>query len=349
MAASRDRSQLRLNRVLRITLIWVLVGFIASLFEHNVLLANGIPSTYSEHLNKRLLISLLAGFIGGGIYIMFLRDRLRKFSFLKALSILAGIMFLVIMVTGAVVPALRSDDPFASVFLDHLYSPRFLGQYMFWTILMGASMFMVRLNDQFGSGGIAYLTGRYHKPQQEMRVFMFLDMRSSTTIAERLGNVKYFQLLNELYTDITDPIVDARGEIYQYVGDEVSVTWPLRRGIARYRCIMCFINIRKKLRARAPYYKKRYGIEPFFKAGFHYGEVTAGEVGQIKKERIFSGDVVNTAARIQNSCNAHGVDNLISKDLLDVLQLPDTFKVREIGNIDLRGKRFTTSLWTLEE
>ncbi|MFZ1333073.1 MAG: adenylate/guanylate cyclase domain-containing protein [Flavobacteriales bacterium] len=349
MAASRDRSQLRLNRVFRITLIWVLVGFIAALFEHNVLLSYGIPSTYSEHLNKRLFTSVLAGFIGGGFYILFFRDRLRKYAFVKAITIMAVIMFIVILFTGAIVPALSKGGPFADVFLEHLNSPRFLGQYIFWTLLTGGSMFMVRLNDQFGSGGIAYLTGRYHKPQQEMRVFMFLDMRSSTAIAERLGNVKYFQLLNELYTDITDPIVDARGEIYQYVGDEVSVTWPLRRGIVRHRCIMCFFEIRKKLRARAPYYKKRYGIEPLFKAGFHYGEVTAGEVGQVKKERIFSGDVVNTAARIQNSCNAHGVDNLISKDLLDVLQLPESFKVREIGNIDLRGKRFTTSLWTLEE
>lgn len=349
MAASTDRSQLRLNRVLRITFIWVLVGVIAAFFEHNVLVVNGIPSTYTEHLNKRLFTALFAGILGGGTYILFLRDRLRKYSFVKAVWIMAISMLILIIFTGAVLPAWRSGTNFSTAFFERLYSTRFLGQYIFWTFLMGASMFMVRLNDQFGSGGIAYLTGRYHKPQQEMRVFMFLDMRSSTAIAERLGNVKYFQLLNELYTDITDPIVDARGEIYQYVGDEVSVTWPLRRGIMRYRCINCFLNIRKKLRARAPHYKKRYGIEPQFKAGFHYGEVTAGEVGQVKKERIFSGDVVNTAARIQNTCNAHGVDNLISKELLDVLQLPETYNVREIGNIDLRGKRFTTSLWTLEE
>ncbi|MCB0764475.1 MAG: adenylate/guanylate cyclase domain-containing protein, partial [Flavobacteriales bacterium] len=175
----------------------------------------------------------------------------------------------------------------------------------------------------------------------------FLDMRSSTTIAEELGHVKYFQLLNELYTDITDPVVDARGEIYQYVGDEVSVSWPLRRGIGRQRCIRCFLNIRAKLQRRSAYYEQRYGLVPMFKAGFHYGQVTTGEVGSVKKERIFSGDVVNTAARIQNSCNAHGVDNLLSKELLDVLQLPSSYVVREIGNIDLRGKRNAMSLWTI--
>jgi adenylate cyclase len=76
--------------------------------------------------------------------------------------------------------------------------------------------------------------------------------------------------------------------------------------------------------------------------------VTTGEVGLVKRERIYSGDVVNTAARIQNICNDHSVDNLISKDLLDILQLPKGYEPREIGSIALRGKSQSTSLWTIE-
>jgi adenylate cyclase len=260
----------------------------------------------------------------------------------------ALLMLPVIVFTSAIWPALRSPEPFATVVASHLFSLRFLGQYFFWTLLMGGSMFMVRLNDQYGSGGISYLTGRYHKPREEMRVFMFLDMRSSTAIAEELGNVKYFRLLNELYAEITDPIVYSRGEIYQYVGDEVSVSWPLRRGVGRLRCIRCFLDIRAKLQRRAKHYQQRYGLVPAFKAGFHYGQVTTGEVGLVKKERVFTGDVVNTAARIQNSCNEHGVDNLMSKELLDLLRPQMRLPVREIGSIALKGKRNAMSLWTIE-
>ena len=73
-------------------------------------------------------------------------------------------------------------------------------------------------------------------------------------------------------------------------------------------------------------------------------------MGLVKKETIFSGDVVNTAARIQNSCNAHGVDLLISKDLLDLLSLPEWhYTWREIGEIALKGKRREVSLWTVDE
>jgi adenylate cyclase len=213
---------------------------------------------------------------------------------------------------------------------------------------MGGTMLMVRLNDQYGDGGISYLSGFYHRPRQEERIFMFLDMRSSTSIAERLGHTRYFELLNELFADITDPILYSRGEIYQYVGDEISVSWPLRRGIGKQRCIRCFLHIRGKLKARTPHYLARYGLVPVFKAGFHAGPVTTGEVGLVKKERIYSGDVVNTAAHIQNLCNKHGVDNLISGELVALLGAPSMGTMRRIGSTELKGRRQSIELWTME-
>lgn len=347
--ASADRSRVRMDRVLRITAVWLVVALVAALFEHVLLRQHGMPGTLLDRIDARFFPTLAAGLAGGGIYVFLLRDRLRHLPFTKALAIVTALMLVVVAVTTAVLPALKGPMPFGKALSDAFWSLDFLARYLYWTLLMGASMFMVRLNDQYGNGGIAYLTGRYHTARQEMRVFMFLDMHSSTKIAETLGNKLYFQLLNELYADITDPIVDARGQIYQYVGDEVSVSWPLRRGIGRHRCVRCFLAIREKLHKRAAHYRSRYGIVPTFKAGFHYGEVTTGEVGLVKKERIFSGDVVNTTARIQDICNTLGVDNLLSKELLDILQLPSTYVVREMGDIDLRGKREPMSLWTIVE
>ncbi len=346
---STDRSRVRLDRALGITGAWLVIAVVAALFEHVLLQRHGVPGTLMDRIDARFLRTLAAGLAGGGIYVFLLRDRLRHLPFTTAFGIVAALMLVVVGITGAVWPAWRQPLPFGTALADELFSLGFVARYLFWTLLMGATMFMVRLNDQYGNGGTSYLTGRYHRPRQEMRVFMFLDMHSSTAIAEQLGNVRYFHLLNELYADITDPIVDARGQIYQYVGDEVSVSWPLRRGIGRHRCVRCFLTIREKMERRAGHYRSRYGIAPTFKAGFHYGEVTTGEVGLVKKERIFSGDVVNTTARIQDICNTLGVDNLLSKELLDILQLPSTYVVREMGDIDLRGKRDPMSLWTIAQ
>ena len=177
-----------------------------------------------------------------------------KLPYFKALGLMVLGILLIMVFAFAWWPARNSSTMLADI-RDNLFSLRFLGHYLYWSILMGASMLMVRLNDQYGSGSLSYLTGRYHKPRQEMRIFMFLDMRSSTAIAEQLGHVKYFQLLNELFTDITDPIVYSRGEIYQYVGDEISVSWTLRNGVRRQRCIRCFLDIRSKLKRRAQHYQ----------------------------------------------------------------------------------------------
>ena len=92
---------------------------------------------------------------------------------------------------------------------------------------------------------------------------------------------------------------------------------------------------------------KKYGIVPEFKVGIHIGDVTAGEIGIIKKDITFSGDVLNTASRIQELCNTYNVDILVSDELLDQIILNGTFKKQEIGSIELRGKKEAVSLSTL--
>lgn len=334
----------RFRRVLRITLAWMIMACVVAVFEHATLLANGASSQILLRLNERIPTALLAGLLGGGLYIFVLRDRWRKLPYFRAVGYMALLLLAIVTILSGTLPSLIRTDAELS---GRVLSYHLLSTYCYWCLVMCGTMLMVRLNDQYGDGGISYLTGFYHKPRQEERIFLFLDMRSSTAIAEQLGHVRYFALLNELFADITDPILYSRGEIYQYVGDEISVSWPLRRGVNKQRCIRCFLQIRNKLKTRAPYYQQRYGIAPTFKAGFHYGPVTTGEVGLVKKERIYSGDVVNTAAHIQNACNAHGVDNLISRELVDALQLPKAYTLRKIGDTTLKGRSQAIELWTL--
>ena len=69
------------------------------------------------------------------------------------------------------------------------------------------------------------LIGEYHKPKNENRIFIFLDINESTSIAEDLGHTRYFMMLRRFFRDITLPIMANDGEIYQYVGDEVVLNW----------------------------------------------------------------------------------------------------------------------------
>ena len=94
-------------------------------------------------------------------------------------------------------------------------------------------------------------------------------------------------------------------------------------------------------------YMDRYGLIPEFKAGLHYGQVTAGEIGIIKRDITFSGDVLNTTSRIQSQCNQHKVPILSSNELLDELELIN-YKQIKIGSIVLKGKEEAVELSTVE-
>jgi adenylate cyclase len=177
---------------------------------------------------------------------------------------------------------------------------------------------------------------------------MFLDIRSSTTIAEDLGHVQYFELLNDFFRDIAEPISKNKGQIYQYVGDEVVVSWSLEDGLQEGNCLQCFFDIVDIMGGLNHKYVSRYGIHPSFKAGMHYGKVSTGTVGTLKKEIIYTGDVLNTASRIEGLCNKHDVDLLLSKSLIDKIPLNHKYEAKRIGEISLRGKSTEIMLFTVE-
>ena len=113
--------------------------------------------------------------------------------------------------------------------------------YLFWLVLILLTLVVFQVNDKYGPGVFKdFLLGKYFRPRREERIFMFLDMRSSTAIAEQLGEEKYFNLVRELFSDATAPIVYSKGEIYQYIGDEIVISWKMNNGLEQANCLNCF-------------------------------------------------------------------------------------------------------------
>ncbi len=194
-----------------------------------------------------------------------------------------------------------------------------------------------------------YVTGKYHQPKEEERAFMFLDLSSSTTIAENLGPVAYHKFVNSYFFDIDQSIVESQGEVYQYVGDEVVISWKNDKGFKNANCIRCFFSIQDKIDSLADNYKKDFGTVPGFKAGLHFGPVIVGEIGDSKKEIVFHGDVLNTASRIMSECNSLKKSFLVSEDVLRKFILPGEYKTESLGNITLRGKTQGIKLFSIEK
>jgi adenylate cyclase len=178
-------------------------------------------------------------------------------------------------------------------------------------------------------------------------VFLLIDMEGSTGLAERLGPLAFHRLVNRFVDDLTQPIVAARGEIHRYIGDELIATWKLKEGIADGRCVRaCFAAI-DQLARRAPDYRREFGAAITVRAGLHCGPVVTGEMGTVRKEIVFLGDTVNTAARIQELCRETGDRVLASADLIDRLELPLGIGKRSLGALRLRGKGADLALYAL--
>ena len=186
---------------------------------------------------------------------------------------------------------------------------------------------------------IKYITGKYHKPEEINKIFLFIDLKSSTTIAEKLGNTKYSSFLIDYFHDMTGAILMSRAEIYQYIGDEIILTWSFTNGVKDSRCINCFFDIKNAIEMNKEKYLKKYGLSPQFKAGMHAGNVSVTWIGSIKKEIVYHGDVLNTTARIQDQCNKYEQCFLISEYMLNNVRLPEYLKSKFIDELQLKGKQ----------
>src|SRR5690606_24471392 len=163
-------------------------------------------------------------------------------------------------------------------------------------------------------------------------------LAGSTATAERVGNARFHRLLNDVIMDLTEPVLEAGGEIHAYVGDEVIVTWPLARGLEDAACIRCCLDIQQRLADRAPAYRQAYGAAPRLRMALHAGPVMAGEMGDVRRQIVFLGDAVNAAARLEQACRDFDRDILISEALLGRLDLPEGVRVDPLGPIPLRGR-----------
>jgi len=212
--------------------------------------------------------------------------------------------------------------------------------------------FILQMNKKFGQGILfEYITGKYFNPREEERIFMFVDLKSSTAIAEKLEHVSYSRLIQDCFAELTDPIDKYKGQIYQYVGDEIVITWKIRQGLSEQNCINFFYAYVDKLENMNDYFLKSYGVIPEFKAGIHCGNVTVAEVGVTKSEIAYHGDTLNTASRIQGLCNEYQKQLLISETLLDYLtggSGKNIYQSKFIGNLKLKGKEKKVKVFSLE-
>jgi adenylate cyclase len=360
--AMSRRSQIQFQQLIILTLAWQVIAVWISVYDHMVInseLSAGVSDSYSFASNLLLNCggALMGALMGGSFLVFYVNTRLADKSYGYNILIVLLMIFITMTLVTLVlsyfyavkVRHVQVGDPgFRSAYLEYALDPLTLKDTLAWATITALTQFVFQMSVKFGHGSLwKIITGKYRRPKGEKRIFMFVDLNSSTSVAERLGETKYHQLLKDFFAHITNPIIDNDGEIYQYVGDEVVVVWSYAKGISDNHCIRCFYAMKKEIEKRSDYYQQAYGLIPTFKAGIHYGNVITGEIGIIKRDITFSGDVLNTASRMLGKCKELNVEMVASSELLHGLPALDHANIRELGSIQLRGKVKNIELSTL--
>jgi adenylate cyclase len=322
----------RLERKLRLLAAVIMVGTVAGL-AINFAMGRTSPSS--------MVVGVAYGFVMcvalGGVELFVLDGPLRGWlsdlSFTTNLIARSAIYAAIIMViqffqTGEVIAGLPLETS------QH-----------FWLGFISSAVISVLMNLGFGIANIIgpraflnFITGRYHSPVEENRFVLFVDIAGSTGLAERLGGIAIHRLLDRTFRLLSLAVMDYRGEVLNYVGDEVIVTWSERDGAVDCRPLRCFVAMRDELSRASSQFEREFGAVPRIRGSLHFRPVIVGEIGDLKRAIVFNGDVMNTAARLEEL--SRGVDGgfLASRAAMEHFNAAPPFAVRDLGRLPIRGR-----------
>lgn len=338
----RPENKLKAQNILLIIGIGLIFGLLYNFLFY--------PHSLTEFMEAGS-ISVLIGLTVGILEEYVLKRAYQKISVLYV-SIIRSLLYslltsIVLCLVLSIEISFLEQISYQKAVVQYLNGPLFQRDFLFTFFFIVLMLFFFQVILLIGRANFFRLIlGLYHQPREVYRIFMFVDLKSSTSIAEKLTNKVYSAFIKDYFFDISDAIMMFSGEIYQYVGDEIIVVWPI--GKPNSDCIHSFFKMVEIIDRKRSSYQAKYGIVPEFKAGIHGGQVVVTSVGKQKKEIVYHGDVLNTTSRIEGKCNELNQKLLISEEMFNYLDLED-FNLEEKGEIELKGKANKLSLYGVKQ
>lgn len=341
-------NKLRLKTVVLIALFWTIIDLVIVLLRTD-------DQQRNTSFWLREGIMFLVSFVMGYIFVYRLRKMSRRYplwiSFLiKSIILLGSAFVLTFIIQYANSIFILDLDPrkaFGVIEAYALHKNWLLQKIIYWMIIFFVTQLILIINEKYSPGVfLDILAGKYINPKIEKRIVMFIDLKDSTPIAEKLGHAQYFEFIRDFIYRVSQALIEFDATIYQYVGDEVVCSW-LFEGRNTRKCLGAVIECRKNIQTKSEHFRRKYGIVPEFRVGIHVGEVTVGEIGVIKKDLAMSGDTMNTTARIRSACNDLNHHFIVSKDFVDNIDL-QKWQTESLGMVELKGKGSSIELFTLK-
>ncbi|MCA6074079.1 adenylate/guanylate cyclase domain-containing protein [Fulvivirga sedimenti] len=303
------------------------------------LVAGTLYSLLTDDLSKPapilngVFIGLIGGFLAGVFELLIFRPRKSRPAFaltvfLKVLTYFVLLSMLILLVKGRIdslfMPETFSEYVRSDEFLHFIKHGEFKRILIFSLFTIVVIIFTMQTSKYLGKGVLFNLiTGRYFHPQKEQKIFLLIDICSSTSIAESMDQIEYFKLLDRFFFDVFEGVRAFEGYIYRYVGDQVTIVWSVSSLHKNANCIRAFFAIKHQLHIQREYYLKRFGFVPDFRGTAHIGDVMAVEIGDVKTQVVYQGYALYAANRMEKAAGRSYNGLCISSALAANVELPN--------------------------
>ena len=181
------------------------------------------------------------------------------------------------------------------------------------------------------------------KPTQTIATMLYSDIEGFTGIVEQMPPDQVMEMLNEYFPAVIEPIDRNGGIVNQFQGDAMLVTFnvPIADIHHAEKAVKTALEIQRVLHNRT-----FAGMTLRTRIGINTGEIIAGNIGSGDRfNYTVHGDAVNLSARIEQLNKEYGTSVLVSGSTVDLLN--DNYPLRQVGQVDIRGKTEPVQLFEL--
>lgn len=173
---------------------------------------------------------------------------------------------------------------------------------------------------------------------REMTV-LFSDVRSFTSISEKLDAKELSAMMNVYLTKQTAIIQKYRGTIDKYIGDAIMAFWgaPLPEKDHGLLAVQAAMEMIRSVRELDAEFEKRGWPHLHIGVGLNSGKMNVGNMGSsFRMAYTVMGDAVNLGARLESLTKEYGVPLMVSEFTRN--QLPSDWAFRELDSVRVKGK-----------
>ena len=168
---------------------------------------------------------------------------------------------------------------------------------------------------------------------------LFSDIRSFTTISERMAPDALVNALNRYFSIMVDVIIDRNGMVDKYIGDAIMAVFgaPVSHGQDALDSVLAGLEMTEALKLFNDEQKRTGGPEFKIGVGINYGIVTVGNIGCDKKMNYtVIGDTVNLASRLEGLTKYYHQPILFSEYVYE--HIKGKVPCRMVDKVAVKGK-----------